>query len=530
MMRTVAVTPFAVLLAVLTAAGCSTSGQSGSGPTLTVAREKDAVTLDPSLATDGNSLNVTQEVMKGLVQFKPGTYDVEPVIAKSWTTSKDGRTWTFILKKGLTFSDGTPVDAEAVKFNFDRWRLISSPYHANSAFPYYASMFGGFPGLIANVEAPAPDRVVFTLTRPFAPFLRDLAMPPFAIGSAQAIRDGLGDFAKRPVGYGPYSFVSWVKNDRITLHANPAYPVKPAYSTVVLRVMNQADSLDAIRAGRVDVIADLRPQDALQLDQAPGVTVYLQPGNNTSYLAMNMDRAPFDRLGVRRAIANALDVRGMVKSLFPKGAIVADNWMPPGMLGDNPAVKAYPFDISKAKAELAGAGLPNGFETNLFYPTVPRPYLPEPERTARAIAAQLGAIGIKVDLQPYEWGTFLEKVHNGEHAMCLVGWVGDNGDPDNFLYTLLDRDAAHRPNAQNYSFWRDPQFHDLMIAGQTTSDSAKRAAIYQKATALIAEMVPAIPIAHMAVPVAVRSSIGGFVADPDTHIAFELLYPKDGSK
>jgi peptide/nickel transport system substrate-binding protein len=391
-------------------------------------------------------------------------------------------------------------------------------------------MFGGFPGLIVDVQAPASDKVVFTLTRPFAPFLRDVAMPAFAIGSPKAIRNGLGDFAQRPIGYGPYTLASWVKDDRITLHAYPGYPVKAGFPTVVLRVMKPSDSIQAITAGTIDIIADPQPQDADRLAQAPGVTIYLQPANNNSYLAVNMDRVPFDRLGVRLAIAYALDVRGMVKSYFPKGAIVADNWMPPGMMGDNSAVKTYPFDVAKAKAELASAGYTNGFETNLLYPNIPRPYLPEPERTARAIAAQLGAIGIKVDLQPYEWGRFLDKVHNGEHAMCLAGWYGDNGDPDNFLYTLLDRDAAHRPNAQNYSFWRDQQFHDLMIAGQTTSDPAKRTAIYQQATALIGAMVPAIPIAHMEVPVAVRSSIGGYVPNPDTHISFEFLYPKPASQ
>ena len=525
-MRFAAATRPALLTALLVVSGCGHSGGSENGPALTVAHVKDAVTLDPSLGTDGNSLNVTQEIMKGLVQFKPGTYDVEPVIAKSWTTSGDGRTWTFTLQKGLEFSDGTPVDADAVKFNFDRWRLISSPYHANSAFPYYASMFGGFPGLIVDVKAPAPDKVVFSLARPFAPFLRDLGLPSFAIGSPKAIRSGLSDFPQHPVGYGPYTLASWVKDDRITLHANPRYSVKPAFPTVVIQTMKASDSVDAIIAGTIDMIADPQPQDVARLAQAPGVKIYLQPANNNSYLAVNMDRAPFDRLGVRRAIAYALDVRGLVNSYFPKGAVVADNWMPPGMLGENPAVKIYPFDVAKAKAELAAAGFPTGFETSLIYPTVPRPYLPEPEQTARRIAAQLGAIGIKVDLQPYEWGRFLTKVHNGEHAMCLAGWVGDNGDPDNFLYTLLDQDAAHRPNAQNYSFWRDAKFHELMIAGQTTADNAKRKAIYQQATALISEMVPAIPIAHMTVPVALRSSIGGYVPDPDTHIAFEYLYPK----
>jgi peptide/nickel transport system substrate-binding protein len=520
----------AAFLAALAFAACSggTSSNAGStGPALVVARVKDAVTLDPAQASDGMSLNVSQEIMKGLVDFKLGTFEVEPAIARSWEMTPDGRTWTFHIKNGLTFSDGTPIDAAAVKFNFDRWRLLSSPYHGNFPYPYYATMFGGFPGLIADVEAPKPDTVVFTLTRPFAPFLHDLAMPSFAIGSPKAIRNDLEGFGQHPVGYGPYVLGEWVKDDHITLRAAPNYPVKAVYQTVVVRdIPDQATSVLEMQKGGVDILTDPRPDDALMLAKQPGLTVYFQPANNNSYLAMNGDRPPFGKLGVRQAIAYAIDVRGIVKAFYPKGALVADNWTPPGMMGENKAVKAYPFDVAKAKALLAGAGYPNGFSTELFYPTIPRPYMPEPQRVAEAIQAQLKAIGIAVTLEPFEWGVFLEKVHNGEHAMCLVGWSGDNGDPDNFMYTLLDQDSAHRPNAQNYAFWRDPKFHELMIAGQVTFDNQKRAEVYREANAMINEMVPSIPIVHVTVPIVVRSNIAGFVPSPDTHIAFEYLHPK----
>jgi peptide/nickel transport system substrate-binding protein len=515
---------------ILSACGGATSSRSApsSGASLVVARVKDSVVLDPAQASDGMSLNVTQEIMKGLVDFKLGTFEIEPVLARSWQMSPDGRTWTFLLRRGLTFSDGTPIDADAVKFNFDRWRLISSPYHGDFGYPYYASMFGGFPGLVTDVEAPKPDTVVFTLTRAFAPFLHDLAMPSFAIGSPKAIRDDLRGFGQHPVGYGPYVLSEWVKDDHVTLAASPNYPVRAAYPTVVVReIPDQAASVLAMQNGSVDILSDPRPSDALALAKQPGFTVYFQPANNNSYLAMNLDRAPFEKLGVRQAIAYAVDVRRIVKEFYPKGALVADNWTPKGMLGENPAVKAYPVDLVKAKALLASAGFPKGFSTELFYPTIPRPYLPEPARVAEAIRSELGAIGISVTLEPFEWAEFLKKVHNGEHAMCLVGWSGDNGDPDNFMYTLLDRDSAHRPNAQNYSFWRDEKFHDLMIAGQVTSDPAKRAEIYREANAMINRMVPSIPIVHVTVPTVVRSSIAGFVPTPDTHIAFEYLHPKN---
>jgi peptide/nickel transport system substrate-binding protein len=522
----------ALFIAAFALSACGGSGSSktataSNGPKLVVARVKDSVSLDPALASDGMSLNVTQEVMKGLVDFKLGTFEIEPQIARSWQMSPDGRTWTFLLRSGLTFSDGTPIDAAAVKFNFDRWRLISSPYHADFSYPYYASMFGGFPGLVADVEAPKADTVVFTLTRPFAPFLHDLAMPSFAIGSPKAIRDDLRGFAQHPVGYGPYVLSEWVKDDHVTLAASSNYPVHAAYTTVTLReIGDQPAAVAAMQDGSADILSDPAPGDALALGKQPAFTVYFQPANNNSYLAMNLDRPPFEKLGVRQAIAYAVDVRGIVKSFYPKGALVADNWTPAGMLGENPAVKAYPFDPAKGKALLAAAGYPKGFATQLLYPTVPRPYLTQPQRVAETIRAELGAIGIAVALEPLEWAAFLKKVHNGEHAMCLVGWSGDNGDPDNFMYTLLDRDAAHRPNAQNYTFWRDEKFHDLMIAGQVTSDNVKRAEIYREANAMIGAMVPAIPIVHVTVPIVVRSSIAGFVPTPDTHIAFEYLHPK----
>jgi ABC-type transport system substrate-binding protein len=517
----------ALMLAVALSA-CGSS--SNTGTALVVARVKDAVVLDPAQATDGMSLNLTQEILKGLVQFKPGTFDVEPAIAQKWMMSPDGRTWTFTLKKGLKFSDGTPIDAQAIQFNFDRWRLTKDPYHGNLPYQYYADMFGGFPGLIVNVRAANQNTVVFTLARPFSPFMRDLAMPPFAISSPKAVRadlQGYGQPGALPVGWGPYMAVEWVKDDHITLKRNPNYAPKGSYDTVIVRdIPDQATSVLEMQKGTVDILTDPRPDDALQLSKQSGLRVYYQPANNNSYMAMNVLKPPFDKLAVRQAIAYGIDVAQIVKAFYPKGALVADNWTPPGMLGENRAVKAYPYDPNRARALLSQAGMSGGFSTQLYYPTIPRPYMPEPQRVAEAIQGYLKKIGINVSLEPFEWGIFLSKVRNGEHPMCLVGWSGDNGDPDNFLYTLLDQDSSHPPNAQNYSFWRDPKFHALMLAGQTTLDPSVRAEIYRQANAMIREQAPAIPIVHVTVPIVLKSNIAGFIPSPDTHIAFELLKPK----
>lgn len=515
-------------LAAFCVTACGSGGTSSMAKTLVVARVKDAVVLDPAQATDGMSLNVSQEIIKGLLQFKGGTFDVEPAIAQTWKMSPDGKTWTFVLKHNLKFSDGTPVDAQAVVFNFDRWRLTSDPYRGNLPYAYYADMFGGFPGLITKVAAPAVDTVVFTLTRPFSPFLRDLAMPPFGISSPTAVKANVAQYGQHPVGWGPYVLAEWVKDDHITLRANPDYPVQGAYNEVIVRdIPDQATSVLEMQQGDVDVLTDPRPDDTVQLEKQSGLTVYFQPANNNSYLALNLDHPPFGKLAVREAIAYGINVPQIVHAFYPKGAMVASNWTPPGMLGHNDALKPYPYDPAKAKQLLAQAGFPNGFSTELYYPTIPRPYMPDPQRIAEALQSDLKTIGVNVTLEPFEWAVFLDKVAHGEHPMCLIGWSGDNGDPDNFFYPLLDKDSADaKPDGQNYSFWRDENFHALMIAGQSTLDESKRAEIYREANAMVHDQVPAIPIVHVGVPIALKSSIAGFVPNPDTHISFEALRPK----
>jgi peptide/nickel transport system substrate-binding protein len=518
----------ALALLLAACAGNQNSAGNAAAP-LVIARVKDAVILDPAQATDGMSLNLTQEMMKGLVEFKLGSFDVAPAIAQSWKMTRDGLHWTFELKKGLKFSDGTPIDAAAVKFNFDRWRLTKNPYHQNYPYGYYADMFGGFPGLITAVDVLNPQTVAFTLSRPLGPFLRDLAMPSFAIASPSAIRKNLAGFGNQPVGYGPYMLKEWVKDDHITLVANPTWQgQKPAYATVIVRdIPDQATSVLEMQRGGIDFLTDPRPDDAAQLAKQSGITVYNQPSNNNSYLALNVQKTAFGNVAVRRAVAYAIDVRAIVKAFYSSGAVVATNWTPPGMLGEDRSLQPYPYDPAKARQLLAQAGLPNGFSTDLYYPTTPRPYMPEPQRIAEAIQADLQKAGIKVTLEPFEFGVFLEKVRNGEHQMCLIGWSGDNGDPDNFFYPLLDKDSAlAKPNGQNYSFWEDDAFHRLIVKGQTTLDDASRAVVYRAANDMVRDQVPALPMVHTTVPVIVKSSIGGFVPSPDTHIAFEYLHPK----
>jgi len=278
----------------LVAAGAGASG-ADSAPRLVMARVKDALDLDPAHAVESRSFNITNEVLQNLVAFKPGSFEIVGDAARSWSVSPDGKTWTFELVPGLAFSDGTPLDAAAVKFNFDRWRLPAHPAHGRFLYTYYSSDFGGFPGLIADVRAPSPTRVVIALTKPLGPFLRDIAEPSFAIGSPQAISADPVRFEREPVGSGPYTVAEWVKNDHITLRANPRYAgPKPGYGTVVVRaVPDPAAGVRLLRDGAIDMLTDAPPAAVAALRAQPGIAVAEQPSNNVSYLDLNVQRKPF---------------------------------------------------------------------------------------------------------------------------------------------------------------------------------------------------------------------------------------------
>lgn len=520
----------ALLAAAFALAGC---GGTTAGAQLVMARVKDAVFLDPSHAIDGLSHLVTAEAMEGVVEFKQGSFDVGPGLATAWSTSSDGKRWTFTLRPNAKFTDGTPANAASVKFNFDRWRLKNSPDHGNFSYAYWVSQFGGYsddpkaPGVMRDVIVNSPTSVTFVLAQPSGTFLRNMAMFPFYIGSPTAIKADPKAFEQKPVGSGPYAVQEWVKDDHITLTANPDYNgplAKPTIPTVIVRdIPDQATSVLSIQKGDIDILTDPRPDDAKSLASQSSLKIEQQPPNNVAYLALNLDKKPFDNVLVRRAIAQAIDIPAIIKALYGPGTVPANNFTPPGMLGENTAVTIYAHNVAAAKALLAKAGFPNGFSTNLYVPTAPRPYMPEPTRLAEAIQADLKAIGVNATLQPQEFGVFLNTVRNGMHDMCLIGWSGDNGDPDNYYYTLLDQDSAHKGDAQNYSFWRDPAFHALMLQGQKTIDEAKRRAIYQQAAALVHDQVPLVPLVHTSVPIVLKATIAGFRPSPDLRYHFETM-------
>lgn len=524
MIRHILAVAFAVSLAACGGANATAPGGGAGNDTLVFGRNKDAVHLDPAVATDGMSLNVAALILEGLVRYKPGTFDVEPALASSWTNSADGKTWTFVLRHGVKFQDGSDFNADAVKFNFDRWRLKDNPYHQWGNFSYYESQFGGFPGAIAAVRVAAPDKVQLVLTKPMAPLLANLALQSFEISSPDAIKKYGKDYDFHPVGTGPYQLGEWVKDDHITLRRFDGYwGPKPKIATVILRdISDQATSLLDIQKGDIDGWEYPRPGDVKTLAADPKLHLFRFPPNNIMYLAINNTRPPFDNVLVRRAVNEAIDKSAIAKNFYDPSTIVADEFLPPSVWPHGVKV-GYPYDPADARKLLAQAGFPHGFDTTLWYMTTPRPYLPEPQRVAEVIQSNLKAIGINAKLQGFEWGQYLQRVQNAEASLALFGWTGDNGDPDNYLYVLLDKDGAHTPGAQNVCYWRDERYHTLMLKAQTTIDRAARTKIYDEALKIVHDQAPCVPLAHSAPPIVFKTTVKGFVPNPDTVEQFQFM-------
>ncbi len=271
------------LLAVLAAAACGGNDEPAtSGPVLTVGRVGDVATLDAAQATDDPSARVTREVFCTLVRFRPGTAQIVPGVARSWRVARGGTVWTFALAPGRRFSDGTRLDAAAVRFNFERWRESRDPYRGNGRFAAYASVFGGFDGAstIAAVTAPAPLTLVIRLRTPVGALLDDLALPAFGIGSPAAIARDPGAFARRPVASGPYEVRAWVPGEYVLLERNPYWNgPRPAYAAVYVRdIPDPPTTLLAMKKFDIDLLADPRPEDVAALAQTPGVRLYRVPG------------------------------------------------------------------------------------------------------------------------------------------------------------------------------------------------------------------------------------------------------------
>jgi peptide/nickel transport system substrate-binding protein len=517
----------AALLAAALAASCSAPPKEGPGAgdartlgiagepvyggTLIFGKGRDATRLDPADTTDGESSIVTENVFDKLIHFQEDSTALEPGLATSWDVAPDGKAYTFHLRRGVTFHDGTPFDAPAVAINFERQR---KPLEGQQ-FEFWQSFFEPVVDAVTVID---PLTVRVTLKEHDATFLSNLAMFSMGMVSPASLARYGADVSRHPVGTGPFRFVKWEPNQKIVLEANEAYwGGRPYLDKLIFKpVPENAVRLLELEVGAIHGMSGLNPDDTARVEENAELSFLQEPGMNIGYLAMNNDRKPFDQVKVRQALNHAINKPALIRAFFADGRLgeAAKNPMPPTLWGYNDAIRDYAYDPARAKRLLAEAGYPQGFEMELWALPVVRPYMPQGQRVAEAIQSDLAKIGVTVRITTYEWGTYLDKLGKGDHQAALIGWIGDNGDPDNFLYNLLDASNARKGGSTNYAFYRGQEAHRLLLKARRVSDPAARTRLYEEAQVAIHRDAPWVPLFHAKQMAAVRANVRGFTLHP----------------
>jgi peptide/nickel transport system substrate-binding protein len=546
-----------VALAVLTlfvVAAASGSANKASADTLVFAASADPVVLDPALISDGESFRVTIQIYETLVAQKPGTTQLIPGLATSWKNSGGGKTWTFQLRKGVKFHDGTPFNAAAVCANFQRWYNFKGPQASDAASYYYNVVFGGFknpgagyPGkskaLYKSCTARGRYTVIIKLKRVFGPFLGAMTLGPFAIASPTGMKKYGADKGKltsdgvyqplgkwgTPDGYaigtGPFKFDSWKVGDRLTLVRNDQYWGKKAkLKRLIIRpISDNAARLQALQTGEIQGYDNVEPQDVATVKQNKNLKVVDRPSFNVGYVTINEAVKPFDKLLVRKAVAYGLDKAAVVRSFYAGRAVVGKEFQPPSVqLGYSNNVPTYPYDPNKAKQLLQQAGETLPVKVEFWWPSdVSRPYMPNPKNNFQAFAASLEKSGFQVDAHSAPWRPdYLGKVDAGTAgALNLIGWTGDYADPESFLGGILraDRQFGLEENPLGTKL-----YHDL-DAALAEPNAVKRAAMYKKINNWIMANVIGVPYVHSVPALAFTKNVRGFKASPTLNDEFNSV-------
>jgi dipeptide transport system substrate-binding protein len=509
----------AATAAIALAAGAAQAKQ------LVYCSEASPAGFDPSPWSGGNDFDASSRtIYSRLVEFEHGKTSLVPGLAESWEVSADGLEYTFKLRPGVKFQTTdwfTPtrdLTAEDVVFSFERQWKSDNPYFdylPGTGWEYFAGM--GFPDLLKEIVAVDDLTVKFVLNKPEVAFLPDLGMDFASIVSKEyadqlVAANNLHQFTEKPVGTGPFQFVDYQTDAVIRYTAWDGYfgGRQPIDDLIFAITTDPAVRAQRLMAGECDIMSYPAPADIARLQADPNLVVDEQEGLNIGYMAYNTLAAPFDNVEVRKALNMAVNKQAIIDAVYEGQGAVAVNPLPPTMWSYNTAITDDPYDPDAAKAALAAAGVTD-LSMKIWAMPVSRPYNPNAQRVAELIQADYAAIGINAEIVSYEWTEYRERAKAADRDGAFqLGWTGDNGDPDNFLF-LLGCDAV---GVSNYANWCNDEFQALLEAGKATTDVAERTRIYEEAQVVFKREAPWLTIAHSKVFMPMNKRVQGYVMDP----------------
>jgi dipeptide transport system substrate-binding protein len=482
--------------------------------------------FDPGQYTTGTDFDASAEtIFNRLTQFERGGTHATPGLAKKWVISEDGLTYTFHLRPNVKFHTTAyfkptrDFNADDVLFTFERMLDRNHPFRKAypSEFPYFTDL--ALDSNIAKLEKLDDLTVRFTLNAVDAAFIQNLAMSFASIQSAEyadkLLKEGKpAEINQKPIGTGPFVFSRYQKDALIRFKANKDYwkPEDVKIDNLIFAINTDASvRMQKLKANECQVTLFPRPADLKSLQEDPNLNVPNQAGFNLGYIAYNVQHPPFDQLQVRQALDMAVNKQAIIDAVYQGAGQLATNGLPPTQWSYDETIKDAPYNPEKAKELLKAAGVKEGTEITLWAMPVQRPYNPNAKLMAEILQADWAKIGIKAKIVSYEWGEYMKRTKAGEHDAMLIGWSGDNGDPDNWLGTLYGCDSI---DGNNFSKWCNTDYDKLIQAAKRTTDVEERTKLYQQAQHILKEQVPMTPIAHSTVYQPMRKSVQNFKISP----------------
>ncbi|GHI00569.1 glutathione ABC transporter substrate-binding protein [Neobacillus kokaensis] len=503
---------FTSLLLLIVITGCSTNKNvntsdntkdkaSKDGGTLIIARLSDAENLDHHFMSTINAASVTHgKIYEGLVG-RDQNAEIKPLLAEEWK-QLDDTTWEFKLRQGVKFHDGTDFNAKAVKATFDR--LLD---------PKVASPRAVVFKMVKEVKVIDDYTVQFILSEPFAPLLSILASHEGGIISPKTIEKYGKNIIKEPNGTGPFVFESWTPGQEIVFNKNKNYWGKPvSVDKVVFKVVPEESTRVAmLETGEAHIAEPLSVPMMETVEGSQESEVYRSEGFGTEYIGFNVQKKPFNDVRVRKAIAHAVEMDSILKGVYNNVGKKANSLLGSKVFGYHPDMKAYEYNLNEAKKLLAEAGYPNGFETTLKT-------MDSKERVnmAEVLQSQLKGIGIKLNIEVSEYGTFVEQVNKGDSEMFILSWRNATGDADYNQYNLFHTNSQGA--AGNTFFYSNKEVDRLVEEARKEKDPDKRIELYAKSQEIEKEDAVYIPVRVIENMAAVRKNVEGFSISPSGYL------------
>ena len=472
--------------------------------TLVVASGADGNSLDPPEAFSLEAHKNADWAFDGLLRFDGNSQKIMPALAESWKVSDDGLVWTFKLRKGVNFHDGTPLNADAVVFSFERQRDLKHPY--------YSKYFGRFTSKFAAIKVTQKvddSTVQMVLNEPSPSILASL---PFYVGhivSPTAVKKDPEGFRKNPVGTGYFKFVKWVKDDHIEYVANKDYwDGPPKVDRLIVKVIPDNEvRLLALKKGEIHIAYGIDPSHYTEIEKSSDLKLYTATSLGYGSVAMNCEEPPFDNVKVRKAMQYAVNTERIFKTVFYAYGERAVQPIPSMWPGHNPDLPRYEYSPEKAKSLLAEAGFPKGFKTNFLCFTNPRNFQPDPRSLATLVKSDLAKVGVEADINLVHWQTFLDTVGKGGYGFCPGGWTAGTLDPDGILPNRFHSRYIRKIDCTNLGRYRSARADELIDKGRAVTDPKKREKMYQEVAAEIYKDSPEIFIVHPILAIVARKEV-----------------------